>query len=122
MKSPINIIKFILGLILLAGCNGFQQATVEAPQPTQIQLEAPVSRTPTGSAEDSGSPSEGNTNEPVQPTVIPVDEPSITDTPGLAEDNPPTQPAVKTGLTATDPGSVQLASGSPQLIEFFAFW
>jgi hypothetical protein len=23
---------------------------------------------------------------------------------------------------ATDPGSVQLAAGQPQLVEFFAFW
>ena len=31
-------------------------------------------------------------------------------------------PPVKTGLEATDPASVVLASGKPQLVEFFAFW
>ena len=33
---------------------------------------------------------------------------------------PPPEP--KTGLEATDPTTVVLASGSPQLVEFFAFW
>jgi hypothetical protein len=31
-------------------------------------------------------------------------------------------PPVKTGLVATDPSSVVLATGTPQLVEFFAFW
>jgi hypothetical protein len=32
------------------------------------------------------------------------------------------QPTPRAGLKATDPGSVNLASGSVQLIEAFAFW
>lgn len=31
-------------------------------------------------------------------------------------------PVVRTELEATDPGSVELASGDVQLVEFFAFW
>ena len=31
-------------------------------------------------------------------------------------------PPVKTGLEATNPSTVALATGKPQLIEFFAFW
>ena len=31
-------------------------------------------------------------------------------------------PPVKTSLEATDPATVVLASGKPQLVEFFAFW
>jgi hypothetical protein len=31
-------------------------------------------------------------------------------------------PPVKTGLEATNPSTVNLATGKPQLIEFFAFW
>lgn len=31
-------------------------------------------------------------------------------------------PPVKTGLEATNPSMVNLATGKPQLIEFFAFW
>ncbi len=29
---------------------------------------------------------------------------------------------VKTDFVATDPASVNLAAGKPQLVEFFAFW
>lgn len=32
------------------------------------------------------------------------------------------QPEPRQGLEATDPGSVVLASGQPQIVEFFAFW
>ena len=31
-------------------------------------------------------------------------------------------PEVKTELEATDPATVTLATGKPQLVEFFAFW
>ena len=37
----------------------------------------------------------------------------------------PTETAVhevKTDFVATDPGTVQLAAGKPQLVEFFAVW
>lgn len=83
----------------------------------------------------------GETQELIPPTattVIQVDpEPtqdievdSATDTP-VAEDTPeavilpteePRQPTLKTTLVATDPGSVNLTSGKPTLVEFFAFW
>ena len=39
--------------------------------------------------------------------------------PGPGEAAPP---PVKTGLEATNPSTVVLASGKPQLVEFFAFW
>jgi hypothetical protein len=39
--------------------------------------------------------------------------------PGPQEAAPP---PVKTELEATDPSTVNLASGEPQLLEFFAFW
>ncbi|MBP7689309.1 MAG: hypothetical protein KA765_15440 [Thermoflexales bacterium] len=34
----------------------------------------------------------------------------------------PTRKPVKSELEATDPGTVQLAAGKPQFVEFFAFW
>jgi hypothetical protein len=40
----------------------------------------------------------------------------------MATSPPERTPTVREGLQATDPGSVVLASGRPQLIEFFAFW
>lgn len=33
-----------------------------------------------------------------------------------------TQPEPRQGLEATDPASVVLAAGEPQIVEFFAFW
>lgn len=35
---------------------------------------------------------------------------------------PSATPTVRPGLEATDPESVDLASGKPTLLEFFAFW
>jgi hypothetical protein len=37
-------------------------------------------------------------------------------------ETPEGQPAVRTQMEATDPVTVNLASGKPQLVEFFAFW
>ena len=34
----------------------------------------------------------------------------------------PAEVKVKTALEASDPATFRLASGSPQLVEFFAFW
>ena len=34
----------------------------------------------------------------------------------------PTAATIRTELHATDPASVNLASGKPTLVEFFAFW
>ncbi len=54
----------------------------------------------------------------------PVPEPG-TDAPEQAAVTLPPAPATATAVrpfAATDPGSVQLAAGRPQLVEFFAFW
>ncbi len=64
----------------------------------------------------------------------PVPEPG-TDAPEQAAVTLPPAPATATAVSpenlpeaadrpfaATDPGSVQLAAGRPQLVEFFAFW
>lgn len=48
------------------------------------------------------------------PTQTQTLEATATDTPPVAD--------VKTGLEATNPADVQLASGKVQLVEFFAFW
>jgi len=117
-----NFIILFLGLILLAGCNGIQHANVETQQPTQFRLGAVDTPALSGLVEVTATPTSEIITEPAQPTVTPESAQSITETPELAGNEPPTQPAVKAGLTATDPGSVQLASGRPQLIEFFAFW
>lgn len=54
--------------------------------------------------------------------ISPGLSPMVQKTPlALTEESKPTL-AVKADLEATDPSSVQLAAGYPQLVEFFAFW
>jgi hypothetical protein len=72
---------------------------------------------------------------PALPAVTPetaIQQPLLEDTPvlpspvaGVTEDNPVSAPTlfpVKSALEATDPATVELASGGPLLVEFFAFW
>jgi hypothetical protein len=37
-------------------------------------------------------------------------------------DTPTTAPVISTEFTPTDPATVSLAAGRPQLVEFFAYW
>lgn len=61
--------------------------------------------------------------------AAPTDAP-IADSPAPALESPTAAPAapseptanIKAGLVATDPTTVTLAAGKPQLVEFFAFW
>ena len=62
-------------------------------------------------------PAEGESNTAVDPAQ-PAQDPVEMDAP--VEGNP--QPEPRQGLEATDPASVVLASGQPQIVEFFAFW
>jgi thiol-disulfide isomerase/thioredoxin len=58
------------------------------------------------------------------PTITPFLTPTPTNTytPTPTRTPLPVPPWVSVSLHATDPHSVQLAAGKPQLIEFFAFW
>ena len=92
-----------------------------------------------------GIPTEGYNPYPGVPTAgsvpypgitpSPVTRPQITSTPGVEsteapaptevpEDTPTPRPTrdLNAELRATDPKTVQLASGKVQLVEFFAFW
>jgi hypothetical protein len=40
----------------------------------------------------------------------------------MVADEPEQQAGVRTQMEATDPETVSLAAGQPQLVEFFAFW
>jgi hypothetical protein len=64
--------------------------------------------------------------EPTEEIVVDqaTDTPVVEDTPELKilATEEPRIPTRKTALVATDPESVNLASGKPTLVEFFAFW
>jgi hypothetical protein len=52
--------------------------------------------------------------------TISVPETSVLEATGSAAT--PTRPPARDELHATDPGTVALASGKVQLVEFFAYW
>ena len=56
------------------------------------------------------------------PTLMPAYPAPSEDEDGSTGNDPEVQPPVKTGLEATDPSTVTLASGGLQFVEFFAFW
>ena len=51
------------------------------------------------------------------PSLAPRDVPTT-----QVEQTQPAAPTIRTELAATDPATVNLASGQPTLVEFFAFW
>jgi hypothetical protein len=73
-----------------------------------------------------GSPTPAAVIEPeIKPTVVSTAAPSLPaealDTPAASGEVGPT-PTLREGQEATDPATVNLASGKPTLVKFFAFW
>lgn len=77
------------------------------------------------------SPADPSVVPPDQGTEAPAEAPTaalaaLTEEPAApalpATEAPTAVPQVRQELAATDPGSVDLASGKPTLVEFFAFW
>ena len=68
------------------------------------------------------------TQEPAMPEALPSEVSEIAPTTAPVETEPPTEEIVVQPtsrgdeLEATDPTTVNIANGEPQLIEFFAFW
>jgi hypothetical protein len=58
---------------------------------------------------------------PADPEQAPFLAPSAAPTIQF-EPTQPAAPTIRTELAATDPATVNLASGQPTLVEFFAFW
>jgi hypothetical protein len=78
------------------------------------------------SACSAGTPAAQQVEE-MAPPAVPSNTPVLaqqeaTPTATAAQVSIPTPVVVKSALEATNPATVQLASGEPQLVEFFAFW
>ena len=105
MRRKDNFISLgivILTGLLLAACTGTSQqvddAFVDAAQQQEVDEAAPAGNVEVSEGEAAPTP--------VSPESVSVD---VKTTP-------------RPELSATDPSTVNLASGSPQVLEFFAFW
>jgi hypothetical protein len=103
------VVLTIAVLALLTACN--------SSSATDLLALGPVQEQPT-------SPAELNIAQDENPPEILTTEirPTATALPTQEDPEPTDSQVVKTELEATDPGTVQMASGKPQLVEFFAFW
>jgi len=148
----LGIVVFMLLAITLAACSGGSGQRTSTPASETADVEAtsqkiksstPLAEVETGAAGESplgtAYPEPGQVTS-VQPSPVGAYPPPQTGqaaqlqqpypAPTTAQDYAnPTSTAmatsaisVKTELEATDPASVNLASGEVQLVEFFAFW
>ena len=115
-KGFLIFIFGIVAILVLAGCTG----AASQPEP-EAGLETPVEAVAaeTAAVQAPAAPANEATD-----TVEGL-EPATTEATARIEEPAPEEaapPPVREGLEATDPASVQLASGKVQLVEFFAFW
>lgn len=130
---------FFVGIVIISACSTRQ--TSEATQEPEVAGEQIVEQVPTELPAEISPTTEIDIEEN---PVVPVDdqveenipEPGGYPAPGYQFPTPDTNsggdpypspeqanlPPVKTELQATNPATVNLATGEPQLIEFFAFW
>ena len=125
------------GLLILAACS--TSASTEATQAVEVQETQPQEESPTQAPADTTTataivteqgypaPALGQGSDEATPEGgYPAPEDQLP-TPGNQTDGYPSPgaaypPPVKTELQATNPSTVNLASGELQLVEFFAFW
>ncbi len=94
------LVSLLLIALLLSACTGTTPPTGEKVAEAPIVEDSAVGADPASVDEEAGETGEGEPLVEVEPQVRqPRDE-----------------------LEATDPSSVVLASGQPQIVEFFAFW
>lgn len=103
-NMPFLALLFLLGLVL--------SACTTTPTPE--------------SAQPSDTPVFANDSEPTSEAIVetPTDAPLLESTPDevVLPTEGSSPPELKTGLAATNPGSVTLNSGRNTLVEFFAYW
>lgn len=104
-RGMISFPALILLSFLISACGGAGTRDAVPPTDTAMVQVDPEPRQDAVVESATETPVVGSTPEEV---VVPTNE------------SP--KPELKTSLVATDPGSVNLTSGKPTLVEFFAFW
>jgi hypothetical protein len=125
--QKVFVISFLFILpVLLAGCSGvFPSAQAGLDEATAtVGVNSPATVESADQVDDMDEPTAAPAT--IEPTVEPSPTTSLeeaaaptseADTAGSSDPAP-----VRTTLAATNPATVDLASGEIQLIEFFAFW
>ena len=106
----LTTLVFILLALALSGCVALPSEEMPSADADQVAqaTEAPAAEpTPTAIEE---------------PTPAPVVEPTPTEEPEPTEVALGPPPAFSEEIIATDPQTVALGAGRPQVLEFFAFW
>jgi hypothetical protein len=108
MLKPYRLVMLAL---LLAACAGPPAQSTPAPTTAPVAANTDVPTLAAVVPTEAGKPTEALAEDTAAPTAAAtaVEAPSETRTPRLE-------------LAATDPSTVSLAAGRPQLVEFFAFW
>ncbi|OGO65561.1 MAG: hypothetical protein A2Z45_10390 [Chloroflexi bacterium RBG_19FT_COMBO_55_16] len=124
---PLLLMIFLIGGFLLAACSQSAPTTQTEAQrtggggetPLAVITEAPAKPSSPTQTQPGDLPTATAESYPAPEAQGPV----ATYTPfPYPEPGAGSPPPVKEGLEASDPATVQLASGKPQLVEFFAFW
>ncbi len=123
MTKPVVVsILFLVMTVAMAACTG-------TPVDTVSQSESDVDERAASNAQVEGSSDpevESVLTATPEPTQTVIVQPTATETVKLPTATESVVevavPTVRVGLSATSPGSVNLASGGLQLIEFFAYW
>lgn len=102
-------------------------STLTAGTPTPTWTQVIISPTPTGATQPGPvSPTPASFSSTFTPTptrtVYTPPTPTVTRTPTPTRTPLPAPPWVSAQISATDPNTVDLSAGKPQLIEFFAYW
>lgn len=137
----LKLLYGFVGVFLISACSGSQipeTPQAQAESPTQVLQITPTLALPpeadlailtASEAGDMISQSQDGYPYPAPEEGYPSSEDQSLETLPLTEGYPSpddsfvaTVPVLKTELEATDPSTVNLASGEIQLIEFFAFW
>jgi hypothetical protein len=117
-------IYVLLGMVVSTGlvaCSGGTAPAAPAAEEDTERVETQAAEP----QENQVTQAPGDAEEPEASTLPAATAESMPTPPAAPVETEPEQasPApVREGLAATDPGTVQLASGEVQLVEFFAFW